>query len=292
MNKKMIFDIYRNSFILHYPKKITSKEFYKIYDQIGGGKKLTIEYNNDKYTYEESPINDDYYVLYSLDKSELECVSVVIDKEYKQAEIHGLGNYPTCIRNTNINVGSLLLKITLKMLEKYKERFNIKYIVLTDNSLKKCNNVNIQLSTMKILLSGHTWYGNPKNFCICPKNKNFCNFCLYGKYGFRPYSLETNKLKLDTRLNIKYKNNIKIMDRITISEANILNYIVLIKKKSIIKDVERLLEKHPDYLLKDFIKSFINDYDSTCKYFYLFYQQLFDDIGLTNFSGQVFGLEI
>jgi len=292
MNKKKFFDIYRNSFILHYPNKITSKEFCKLFDQIGGGKKLTIEYNNEKIIFEESQINDNYYVLYSLDDSEFECVSVIIDKTSKQAEIHGLGNYSKCIKDTNINVGSLLLRLTLKMLEKYKERFNIKYIVLTDNSLKKCDNVYIKLSSMMILLSGHTWYGNSYNLCECPRNKIHSEFCLYGKYGFRPYDLKTSKLELDTRLNKKYEKNIKIMNTITISEANILQYIKLTNKESIIKDVEKLLEKHPTYLLKDFIKSFIHNYDNTCKYFNKFYEKLFDDIGLYNFYKNTFGLEL
>jgi hypothetical protein len=271
MNKQIIFDIYRNSFILHYPNKMSNKEFYKILDQIGGGKKLTIEYNNEKYIFEESPINDNYYVLYSLDKSELECVSIIIDKKYKLAEIHGIGNYSTCLKDTNINIGSLLLKLTLKMLKKYKERFNIKDIVLTDKSLKKCDSVYIKLSIMMILLSGHTWYG---------------------KYGFRPYDLKTNKLELDVRLNEKYEKNMEIMNTITISKANILKYILLTNKKSIIKDVERLLEIQPNYLLKDFIKSFIHNYDNTCKYFNIFYEKLFDDIGLYNFYKNTFGLKL
>lgn len=271
MNKKIIFDIYRNSFILHYPNKISSKQFYKICNQIGGGKKLTIEYNNEKYKFEESPINDNYYVLYSLDKSELECVSVVIDREGKQAEIHGISNYPSCLKDTNTKVGSLLLKITLKMLEKYKERFNIKHIILTDNSLKKCGDNYIKLSMMVILLTGHTWYGS---------------------YNFRPYSIKTNKLKLDEFLNTKYENNIEIMNTITISDTNILKYIKLTNKKSIIRDVEKLLEKNPNYLLKDFIKSFIHNYDKTCKYFNIFYEELFDDIGLYNFYKNIFGLQL
>ena len=157
------------------------------------------------------------------------------------------------------------------MLEKYKERFDIKHIILTDNSLKKCGDNYIKLSMMMILLTGNTWYGS---------------------YNFRPYSLKTNKLKLDEFLNTKYENNIEIMNTITISNANILKYIKLTNKKSIIRDVEKLLEKNSNYLLKDFIKSFIHNYDKTCKYFNIFYEQLFDDIGLYNFYKNIFGLHL
>ena len=82
------------------------------------------------------------------------------------------------------------------------------------------------------------------------------------------------------------------MNTITISNANILKYIKLTNKKSIIRDVEKLLEKNSNYLLKDFIKSFIHNYDKTCKYFNIFYEQLFDDIGLYNFYKNIFGLQL
>jgi len=68
-----------------------------------------------------------------------------------------IGNYESCLVDTNVNVGSTLLKITIKMLKKYKDRFNIDKIILTDNSIKKCGNKNIILSTMLILLTGNNW---------------------------------------------------------------------------------------------------------------------------------------
>ena len=74
-----------------------------------------------------------------------------------------------------------------------KDRFNIDKIILTDNSIKKCGNKNIILSTMLILLTGNTWYG---------------------KYGFRPY--DNIKDKLNRRMNIKYEHNQNIMETITI----------------------------------------------------------------------------
>jgi len=43
------------------------------------------------------------------------------------------------------------------MLQKYKDKFNIDKIILTDNSIKKCGNKNIILSSMLILLTGNSW---------------------------------------------------------------------------------------------------------------------------------------
>ena len=71
------------------------------------------------------------------------------------------------------------------MLTKYKNIFNINKIIIVDNSLKKCNNTNIELSMMKILLTGHKWYG---------------------KYGFRP--VDNITFDLDIYKNNRYNNNI------------------------------------------------------------------------------------
>jgi hypothetical protein len=123
----MIFDlkfhikkvIYKNSQLLRDNRTQIKKFFNKenIYSMIGGG--------------------EDYYILYSKDESD--CVTVVIDKERKVGEIHGIGNFKSCLIDSNTKVGSTLLKITIKMLKKYKDTFGINKIVLTDNSVKNAN---------------------------------------------------------------------------------------------------------------------------------------------------------
>jgi hypothetical protein len=96
------------------------------------------------------------YILYS--HNEFDCASVIIFPEDKNAEIHGIGNFKSCIEglnvDTNISVGSIIIKITIKLLKKCKNEFNINKIVLTDNSLKKCDKVNIKLAHMLFLLNG------------------------------------------------------------------------------------------------------------------------------------------
>jgi hypothetical protein len=149
------------------------------------------------------------------------------------------------------------------MLKKYKNKLGIKFIILTDNSINKCNNHDIKLSNMLILLSGHTWYG---------------------KYGFRPY-------KDNYDIN-RYEKNIEIMNNITISDANILKYIKLTKNNDLIKSTKRLLKEQPDFLLKKYLSNLLSHYNETCNYFYLFYNELFNDIGLYNFHKYVFILEL
>jgi len=77
--------IYKNSQLVR-DNRTQIKKFFNI----GGGEDLTIIYKNNRYTYTQ--LNDEfYYILYSYD--EFDCVSVIIDKENKVGEIHGIGNF-------------------------------------------------------------------------------------------------------------------------------------------------------------------------------------------------------
>jgi hypothetical protein len=262
--------IYKNSQLLRDNRTQIKKFFNKeiIHSMIGGGEDLTITYKNHEYIYTQI-MDEDYYILYS--KDEFDCVSVVIDKENKVGEIHGIGNFKSCLIDSNTKVGSTLLKITIKMLKKYKNTFGINKIVLTDNSVKKCaaNKEDIKLSHMLILLTGDTWYG---------------------KYGFRPINVKT--YDYDEILNKNYNNNKLIINKITIKEANIMKYIKITKNKDVINAVEKILEKEENMLLKDFLQRFLNEYETTYQYFYLFYDRLYNDLKLEKFYKLFFGLNI
>ncbi len=267
MNKHILRTIYRNSNVLNISLK-------SLHNMIGGGKKLKVEYNDFIYNYEQSQIHNDNYVLYSLDDKENECVSIFISSNDNIAEIHGIGNYNNCLSSsklydTNTSVGSQLLKITLKMLNKYANKLNINKIILRDNSVKNCGTNKIKLTKMMILLTGHTWYG---------------------KYGFRPR--DDSSYKIDKYKNKHYENNIKIMNSLTISDIDLVKYIKMTKKDILVKQTTDAIEKNPHMLLKDFISIFLQKYDKTCKYFIMFYEELYNDIGLTNFQGSSFILII
>ena len=262
--------IYRNSYILRKNNVSLNKFILNIKNSptifVGGGKYLEINYKDETYKYKKYE-DTEYYVLYSQDKHKYECASVIISKEDKLAEVHGISNYTSCLQNTNENVGSHLLQITLKMLKKYSSELGINKISLTDNSIKKCERTNIILSKMLILLSGHTWYG---------------------KYNFRPYDIYENRI--NEFMNEKYENNIKIMDTITIKNANLSEYIKITNNTKLINEISKLLKIQPDMLLKKYLKKLLNNYDNKCKYFTMFYEKLFSDIGLHDFNKQAFVL--
>jgi hypothetical protein len=257
--------IYRNSQLIR-DNRTPIKKFLNKYILYGGGNDLIIEYEGNPYTYTQ--INDEYYyILYS--KDEFDCVSIIIDKENKVGEIHGIGNYKSCLADTNVNIGSKLLKITIELFKQNKNYFEINKIILTDNSIKQCGKENIKLAHMLILLTGNTWYG---------------------KYGFRP--INNNNYEYNKILNEKYNNNQLIIDNITIKQANILYYIKMTNDATIIFASQKIFETNENLLLKDFLKKFLRNYDNTCYFFSLFYEQLYSDLGLENFHRLLFGLDI
>lgn len=256
--------IYRNS-QLYRLNKVKLNDALTI-KQYGGSKTLSVEYKNNKYIFNKSFVDDNHYILSSKDDDD--CVSIIISNN-GYAEIHGIGNYKGCLIDTNQNVGSNLLKLTIKMLKKYKDKLKIKMITLTDNSIKSCSKVDIKLAQMLTLLNGNTWYSN---------------------HGFKPIKTEDNSYIIDEYDNKKLDKNKEIMNKIKISDIDILKYIQLTNNDAIIKATKKILKQNPNMLLKVFLSNFLRDYDKTCIIFYTFYRQLFDDIGLTNFYKYPFGL--
>ena len=247
-------------------------------------KELKVIYEKHEYIFEQLPLKGDEnnYILYSKDKEDNNCVFVIINFEDKIAEIHGIGNYKNCLNKINQNIGSHLLKLTIKMLKDNKELLGINMITLTDNSEKRCANTTIKLSIMKILLTGDTWYG---------------------AYGFKPVKYNNNKkLIFDGTTYELYKKNKKIFQKLSISDIKILNYINITKNEKLIKITKQLIETKPNMLLKDFLVLFLKDFDKGCVDFSKFYLQLYNDYAILKYENKnnstdihlfkVYGLEI
>jgi hypothetical protein len=289
MSKKNLATVlFKNSDLLKFHKVKFYNFSLVLYEQSGGGKQLTIDYNGTKYKFKENPIDPDHWFLTSSEGDD--CVFVIIDRPSGVAEIHGIGNYKSCLADTNTNIGSTLLKITLKMLYKYKEKLGIKLIVLTDNSIKYCKNKEIKLALMLTLLTGDTWYGKCCKNNTCPKHKNSKNPCLYGKYGFRPVIRSLNSYAIDKTDLDHYEKNKQIMSQVKITDIDLIKYISLTKNDKLIKAVVQLIKSNPNMLIKDFLTNFIRDYDSTCDLFYEFYEKLYVKLGLFGFYRYLFGL--
>ena len=199
-------------------------------------------------------------VLYSYDKSNSDCVALTIDSHKKIIHLTSFGKNKGCFKEET-NIGSNLLRITLKMIEKYKDKLGVNKIVLADNSIYHCKTgENIDFDKMNILLSGKTWYE---------------------KYDFKPYN-KNYKLS-DENYNIS-KKNIEIMNNIKVSDINMEYYLKKINKKYpnefTLDIIEDLINKNN--LIKDFLAELFEkeSFNLTCKYLYVIYEKLFSALKL------------
>ena len=92
--------------------------------QLGGSSTLKINYKNEEYIFDEI---DDYetsiktYILQAK-KSDSDCVMITIDKEIGIASINNLSSTGLkCFETLITNIGTHLIKITIKLLTKYKD---------------------------------------------------------------------------------------------------------------------------------------------------------------------------
>lgn len=263
--------IYFNSDFLS--KKIMYNNFIL---NLKGGSDIYVKYNNTNFKFEESRIDKDTFFLYSFENKidRIECVSILIDKTINYAEIHGIfGNYQ------REQVGTVLLKVAIKFLIDNKNKFNLKIIGLKDNSKKLCSGKNFKLPILLTLLTGDTWYG---------------------KYNFRPIHYENNKYKIDIYNTNKYEKNKQIMNTTQLKHINFKKYLLLINKiypkkfnENKINEILLLIEDNKEMLLINFLNNFHrkNNFEETCKYFYEYYEVLFDDLHLSRIDNQ-YGLFI
>jgi hypothetical protein len=208
MNKKEIRKILLNRIVHDYHNNKNKNQILKNLKNIGllekqlngGGKDLKIEYNNKIYVFNK--LDDPYtsivaYVLYSIDKKD-NCVVITIDKELHNATIDNLTSY-----GLKCSTNLILVKITIKLLMKYKEKLNVNKIILTDHSFIFCENIkkNIELADLYTLKYGDTFYGS---------------------LGFIPYNEDEEK---QHKLIKKYKQNKNIIENLLAKDSKILEYL-------------------------------------------------------------------
>ena len=218
--------------------------------------------------------------------------------------------------------GNKLVKIAIGAVRSLKNHYNIDYITLRDASKKEYGVVSddvsteinifnfplgpieIRLGLMYTYLNGDTWYG---------------------KFGFRPANDKENNIS--NIGNKQYNRNSDIMENIKVKDCKTLkNYLIESKKKiwkKIIKnmknerdskdtknktelkkiseeinnyvndykyieeDVVYLLKKYENKLLSKFVFDFLK-MKNAYYIFDLFYRELADDIGLTDFFYDMF----
>lgn len=242
--------------------------------QTGGGTgkpAFIVNYQNHAYEFYEDVVDENFFILYSMDKKS-KCIVIQFDKEEKTATIQNIEANKSCVLD-NHKIGSTLLQIALKLLlgGKFTKKYNIDKVVLTDDSEKYCKAIgeSIDMKIMSVLTTGETWYG---------------------RYGFRPVKIKGSQVILNEEFNAKYNENIKLMNKLTISDIPLINYFTNCKtiKPEQLFAIKKIILKNPQILLKDFLNKMLKDFDSTCELFSQFYIELFENIGLKQ-TGTFYG---
>jgi len=109
----------------------------------------------------KSPDEIEIYLSNEFDDNN--CITIQINKKLKVASIHGISKEKnSCFNHADFilkNSGSFYLEMSLKLLKKYKDKFNINKITLIDNAQIYCeNNGKFKLSQLLLLTKGYTWY--------------------------------------------------------------------------------------------------------------------------------------
>lgn len=225
---------------------------------------------------------DDDRIMYSLRELNKEngddCILVIIDKSTDNNEIaiQQISNTGKCVDdNGNILNGTNLLNISISLAKELKRKNkHLTRIILKDNSYKYCKNSNsIMLSSMSILLTGHTWYG---------------------KHGFTPYS--SNKRRTE-ELKKNYAENIKINKSLKVKHVNLIKYIERFYKtknglENKYKDIISDIKQNKDTNLGIYLTTFLKDYKRNCTIFASLYKDLFDDAKYHDFHEVSFIMDI
>lgn len=233
-----------------------------------GGSFITLKTDGTEFLFDKVDNGDSYmFTLYQNNyvKKNPECIVVMVDKKDGTSAIQSLYHDKKCLTLDNEkffhNRGKTLLYVALKILQKMKVHFNLKTVQLTDNSYKICNtdNKSINLWALSTLTSGDTWYG---------------------KHKFVPIKQED----ID-----KYLYNKKIMNTVLVNYTNVMSLIensaVKLGYTAMYKNINKMKKDFGNDKLKDFLTTFLKDYEDTCEIFVNIYDDIIINIGLKNMYG-------
>lgn len=234
---------FKNSLISEHKRKPFSKNSIQT-----GGKYIRWNDKGESHTFKIG-IDDNQYStdISVISKSEQDCVIASIDK-YKPgiAIIQDITYFEDCAVEglKKPGGGDKLVRFILDYLIKYKNKYKINRVVLTDTARLACEcSDTINLSQLRMVTHGTPWYM---------------------KYGFRPYIIRLNKP--DIYLDAVIKDNNRIIKKIKMKNFNIKNMIDTVNEKEGLhidsRTIERTAKKYR--YLRDFVNYLLLDFDKNC----------------------------
>lgn len=259
-------------------------DLYKGFKNMEGGAKEAkhfIKYKGIYFTFFKYSLGD--AVHYALHPEEdidnmPQCALIIIDKIEKSATIYTISYHTKkCYSEPQIELfgsklgGSILLKLSLKLIDEVKDHYNLKYVKLTDKLRKYCDKIEngIDFDSFYMLTRGNTWYGS---------------------YGFVPFNI--SKQKTDSQGLKDYEHNQKIVKETLVKNTNIKKYIIrAVQKYKLDHDVvniDKYIEKYNDKSVMKCLKDLVTSYDENCAIFYYLYEKLMKDLGMINLHGRTY----
>lgn len=248
-----------------------SKAYYK-YKQNGGSKKYNLTFvekdtkdtKDQLYKISFDVIFDEYNKKILLSNSfGFNCIVIAIDEKLHLASIDNISSDTSnqCIELEDFNLknpGNFYLKMAIKMLIKYKDKFKINKISLQDNAQIICNQKRYNLSQFLLLTRGETFYG---------------------RYGFEPKDIqiktgENNIREIIKKLKIKDINWLKVINQMKDRNEkeykkyekeyiNLIKYFDNNKDENYIKIMSKLFNKENKnicylyFMMEPYLKNYI-----------------------------------
>ena len=268
-NKLRIFNSYEvvNKIVSVQNKNEYVKIFKNYNNEQNGGGITKIQYKDEIFEFHSYHIEYMvYYNLLSLDDGDQDsCISIEINKKNNTAHIQSIHMNEKCFKQTLNKSGSILFKVCLKLINKIKEKYKLKYVWLTDIAEKYCdkNKTSLRLCDFAMSCNGNTWYG---------------------QYNFLPFDQQTESLNID-RYEL-YLYNKHILTKTKVKCTNLKQYIINSMMKDVklskqeIKELEKKLNKYDDLYVSDLMSDFFNDFNKNCHMFNNIYWLLRDELKL------------
>ncbi len=273
-------------------KAVIPRIYYKL--QHGGSKVEHMKWIDDggAYTFKVSVNDRDlakeqqaHLSIVPGDDQNQACLTVTFDTNKKVAIINNMSYDDSCALEgfRKNGGGTILLRFSLNLILKYKEKYGFDKIMLRDNSFIYCRGCSnsLKLARLRIITHGYPWYM---------------------KFGFKPCTISQATKSGPTEVtsvsslmdNLKTTNLILSSLRMSNTILKIVANAIKEEKLDISMDtVERMAQQYP--LVSHLIQKMLKEFDKYCcivSHILLYIFSAESKIGLTDFSGKTFYLSV
>jgi len=287
MNNLIISEHFRsveNEFIMDllYGFGIKSNIIPLFNSQIGGGQTEYQQFIDvgGVYTYnvDISNIDAETVRIAVLTPTQDDCVTIYIYPKTGITILHNMSYFNNCTVEglKKPSSGNKLLRFSLNLILKNKDKYGIKRIMLKDNSYLYCKGCSetLKLARLRLITHRSPWYSS---------------------YGFKPYDVSTEKPSKELLKSIDNSN--EILDELKTTDIEIIDlvkYVIKTEKVNVdMNEIQRLATAYP--MLRQFIVRLAKDLDKYCCVINYLLKVIYNPetkLGITDFYGKTFYLDI